>query len=145
MTTNSAIRQDNQEPEKEDERSIIKTHARNALEITARKLENVQSQSMRSGLKSLRIQAVTEDAPVQEEELKAQPRAAEAATFDGDAIGDGREVDGGVLVLANDDYLRLVAGGVLVADGGGVVPPSSPGAMVGVEVGEVDAGRVVWE
>lgn len=106
MTTNSAIRQDNEKSENEavkdtensvsetpivettpelsaDERTIVKTQARNALEITARKLEHVQSQSMRSGLKSLRIKAVTEEMPP-EAELKAEARGPQPdpAVFD---------------------------------------------------------------
>lgn len=87
-----------------EERSAVKTQAKSTFEITARKLENVQLQSpsptatqtisVRSGLKSLRIQSVNEEAAeaASEEEgstLKAEPRLSvtappEAATFDQD-------------------------------------------------------------
>lgn len=125
MTTNSAIRQDMPESVNEneipdttpkdaetaapvlstEERSTVKTQAKSTFEITARKLENIQMQSpaaapalsVRTGLKTLRIQSISdaEDKAPEEDDnnkadvLKAEQRThahtqPEAATFDQD-------------------------------------------------------------
>ena len=82
--------------------------------------------------------------PVHVQKLLRQTDAV-VFSFDGDAAGDGREVDGGVFVLGDDDDAWLVGGGEDIVDGGGVVDTSSGIAVGGVEVGEVNPCRVSRE